>query len=267
MKVHSITFLCLFSISFIAQSDDALIELNTRNGITQKFLLNESAAVTANVILFVGGHGRLNLSAFDDNVFASWGKKNFLFRSRDAFVKNNFTVAVVDAPSDMQTSTGMLGGFRTSREHVQDIDYVISYLRELNNKSVWLIGTSRGTESAAYVAIHSQQSPNGVVLSSSMTENNAKGIPVTQLALNKITIPVLITSHIDDECWVTPPIGADEIKEKLTSSTTVQIETFTGGNSPKSDPCMALSPHGYFGIENEVISVIAKFINNNRKIF
>lgn len=40
---------------------------------------------------------------------------------------------------------------------------------------VQLIGTSRGTESATHIAINSQQRPDGLVLTSSMSKPNAKG--------------------------------------------------------------------------------------------
>jgi hypothetical protein len=33
-----------------------------------------------------------------------------------------------------------------------------------------------------------------------------------------------------------------------------------GGNSPKGDPCAPISRHGYFGIEDEVVGDIARWI-------
>ena len=96
-----------------------------------------------------------------------------LVRTRDDFAAHGFAVAVVDAPSDRKERKGMRGGFRNSAEHVTDIDAVTAHLKKTVRVPVWLIGTSRGTESAAYVAIHAKEKIAGVVLTSSMTEDNS----------------------------------------------------------------------------------------------
>jgi pimeloyl-ACP methyl ester carboxylesterase len=137
-------------------------------------------------------------------------------------------------------------------------------IRRRKDIPVWLIGTSRGTESAAFAAIHSKQSPAGIVLTSSMADENAKGIPVTQMSLEKIVMPVLIVADKDDQCWVTPPSGAEEIKEKLVRAEKVEVKYFEGGSAPQSRLCGALAPHGFFGIEKEVVAYISNFIKQNQ---
>lgn len=78
------------------------------------------------MIFFVGGKGALDLSASYIGVNYSWGKLNFLVRVKDDFVKNGFNVAVVDAPSDKQDKKGMLGGFRNSISHQEDIEKIVN---------------------------------------------------------------------------------------------------------------------------------------------
>ena len=75
-------------------------------------------------------------------------------------------MAVVDAPSDKKH--GMYDGFRNSGEHLKDMEAVISFLKSEANVPVWLIGTSRGTESAAYIASKAKGAINGLILTSSM---------------------------------------------------------------------------------------------------
>ncbi len=157
----------------------------------------------------------------------------------------------------------MLWGFRTSKKHVADIDHVIAYLKEKTELPVWLVGTSRGTESAAFAAIHSQQAPAGVVLTSSMGEENGKGTAVTEMGLKKIVIPTLIVAHEDDQCWVTPPSAAELIRKRLVNAERVALQYFSGGDAPQSRACGARSPHGYFGIEEEVVDFIAAFIKRD----
>ena len=248
-------------ISFAAQAAE-LITLDTRDGVQQKFILIKPDNPVASVILFAGGKGALDLSSSFGSPSIGWGRNNFLVRSRDRFADNDFIVAVVDAPSDMQDRTGMRGGFRDSYEHVNDIDHVISYLKKQSDLPVWLIGTSRGTESAATIAIESKQQPHGLILTSSMTEENPGGTAVTEMELDKISQPTLITSHENDGCHHTPPEGADEIAGMLTNAKKVEIKIFTGGDET-GNPCKAMSFHGYLDIEDHVVSYISKFIKEN----
>jgi pimeloyl-ACP methyl ester carboxylesterase len=226
---------------------------------TQHFLLVEVEKPTANLVLFAGGHGKLNLSGGNIN----WGKNNFLVRSRDKFAAKGFTVAVVDAPSDRQTGNGMYNGFRTSPEHVADIDAVSRKLKEISDVPVWLIGTSRGSESVAWLAYHANEKPAGIVLTSSVTMETDKGSAVTDLRLDRIDVPVLIIAHREDNCWVSPPDGAENIKNALENAPVVKLVYFSGGSADRSKPCQAMSKHGFIGIESDVVDTISTFIRDN----
>lgn len=256
--------LAVFLLSGSVNANAAeFVRLNTRSGVEQNFLLIKPAKPVASVILFAGGKGALNLSSFLGSPTINWGKNNFLVRTKELFAEQGFLVAVVDAPSDQQSEAGMLGGFRDSTEHATDIDHVISYLRKKADVPIWLVGTSRGTESATNVAINSQQRPNGLVLTSSISKPNAKGTAVTRMALEKITIPTLVVANSDDHCRVTPPEGARKIAGMLINSRKVEVKLFSGGDTPRSKPCHALSYHGYLGIEDEVVRFISNFIKSN----
>lgn len=249
-------FLLVFTVNVNAAE---LVSLDTRAGVQQKFILIKPEKPVASVILFAGGKGALDLQGPDS---INWGKNNFLVRTRDKFFDNGFMVAVVDAPSDRQQKPWMLFGFRDSSEHVTDIDHVIAYLKKQADVPVWLIGTSRGTESAANIAINSQQNPYGLVLTSSMTEENKKGTAVTEMALEKIILPTLITAHEADGCQHTPPEGSEKIKDMLTKANKVELKIFSGGNET-GNPCKAKSHHGYLGIEDTVVNYISNFIKSN----
>ena len=259
--------LFLFSVFLFLQqtvsANEELVEIKTPRGVTQKYLLLEpEAEPKAIVLLFAGGKGALNLGKGMFGNSIGWGKRNFLIRSRKQFAGQGFIVVTVDAPSDKQGKNGMYYEFRTSDDHVQDIDTVIETLKQNNELPVWLIGTSRGTESAAYIGMNSRQKLAGIVLTSSMTEENGKGLAVTELPLSRVNIPVLITHHKDDGCKWTTPDGAGSIKNLLTSAPKVELKLFEGGYE-QGKPCKAMSHHGYLGIENEVIKEIADFIKSN----
>lgn len=262
MLLHLSRALLMLSFSVLAHAAE-FVELQTRPDVEQRFILIKPAQPVASVILFAGGHGALELSSLFGSPTIGWGKNNFLVRSRDRFADRGLMVAVVDAPSDRQGKKGMLDGFRDSAEHVIDIDQVIAYLRGQAAVPVWLVGTSRGTESAAQLAIRSQQRPHGLVLTSSMSEPNGKGTAVTEMALDRVTLPTLLLAHAEDGCSKTPPSGARRIAAQLTRAPAVDVQLFRGGDRPRSKPCRALSQHGFLGIEDEVVDSIAAFIRAN----
>ncbi len=253
---------CLLQIDARATpvAQEELVTLEPRPGVSQKFLLTKPDNPVASAILFAGGHGALNVSHHSGQTQFGWGMKNFLVRTRKDFAKHGLVIATVDAPSDRKH--GMYYGFRNSAQHVTDIETVIAYLKKSAGVPVWLIGTSRGTESAAYVAIHSKEEIGGLVLTSSMTEWNKKGQTVTSMALDQIKVPTLVVAHKDDECRFTPAAGAEKIAERLVNSPKVEVKYFRGGYMPESKPCKALSAHGFFGIESRVVAAIADFIKS-----
>jgi len=249
------------TISLEHVTDNAVVELRTRPGVTQRILLKTAKKPRASLILFAGGHGNLNIGR---NGEIGWGRANFLIRSRELFVDKDFLVTVVDAPSDRKSNRGMLFGFRTSVEHARDIAVVVSYLRKRAPVPVWLVGTSRGSTSAANAAIRiTQAGADGVVLTSSVTRRNDAGGNLLDMALEKIKIPALVVHHKDDECRDTPYGGVKDIMERLKNSSISERISFTGGDTPVSGPCRPKSQHGFYGIEEEVVHAISQWIKGH----
>ncbi len=242
-----------------------LVSIQTPRGATQAFILIKVANPVASVILFTGGHGALGLKSASS---MKWGTEGFLVRFRDKFADHNFTVAVVDAPSDQQH--GMTTMFRMSGAHAGDIGAVAAYLKKQASLPVWLVGTSMGTFSAARGAI-AAKGIDGLVLTSTITRamegTLAKSHPdgVASMALREITIPTLIVSHRKDACKITPASDAQKLRKRLTKASKVGFALLDGGDPPFSDPCGAKAHHGYFGIEAEAVDTIAKFISDNSK--
>jgi alpha/beta superfamily hydrolase len=243
----------------LATAQASLVTLDSRQDVTQQILIEQSNNPTANLILFAGGKGKIKLNSgqYKNN-------RNFLVRSRQLFIDRGFATILIDAPSDKQGKLGMLKGFRNSPEHVQDVKAVIDYVRTSNNKPIWLVGTSRGTESAAYAAIHLNDMIDGVVLTSSISRTDNKGTSVTDLALYKITVPVLAIHHKGDKCKATIPKVIKSIKSKAYNSFKVETKLFSGGDEPISkNPCQARTYHGYLGIEEDVVNYMHDFISEN----
>ncbi len=244
----------------MAGTQKELVTLKTRPGVTVEFLLIKPDKLVASVVLLEGGFGNLNLSGTrvgnDDG---------FLAASRDEFAARGLIVALVDAPSDRKGGRGMPPPFRNTRKHVKDIDAVIAWLKRKAPVPVWLVGVSRGPQSAVHVAIRSKEGIGGLVLASSMAtvSERDKSVPVPSMSLDRITVPTLVVAHKRDGCEHTSPKGAEEITRGLTNASTVEVMYFEGGSEVGEDPCKPRTHHTFYGMEDEVVAAIAGFITAN----
>jgi len=240
------------------QGSARAVDIPTRPGVTQRFLLLTPENPKAYVLLFPGGDGGLELSQTGSMRYLN---ENFLVRTRHLFAEKGLSVAIIDAPSDRQRTA--LKGFRQMPEHVADIKAVIAWLKQQNNMPVWLVGTSNGTLSAAFAAIKLSAGPGGpdglVLTSTILNSGNDKLRPVSEMPLEKIAIPVLVVHHEQDGCKFCPYNEIPNLMKKLTGTARKELITFRGGQS-RGDPCQALAYHGFNGIEKDVVGKISDWI-------
>lgn len=256
-------FILLFQLGLLAFSSplwaqtSRVIDIPTRPRVTQRMVVLGVEKPKAAVVLFAGGHGGLQITS--GGIF-KWGEKNFVVRSRELFASNGLMVAVVDAPSDRQNPP-FLGGFRQKPEHVADIKAVIAWLKQQANVPVWLVGTSRGTQSAAFIATQlppTDGGPDGVVLTSTIL-TDSRSRPVPKMPLGKIQVPTLIVHHKRDGCGHCKYDDLPRLMKKLASVPRKELFTFEGGMS-QGDPCGPMAYHGFNGIEQEVVTKVAEWI-------
>lgn len=233
------------------------VDIPTRPGVTQRFLILAPEKPKAAVILFAGGDGGLTLEP-DGRIPKLAG--NFLVRSRQRFAEQGLTTVVIDAPSDKQ-SYPYLSGNRQTPEHVADVKAVIAWLREQAKIPVWLVGTSRGTQSAGFIATQlppADGGPDGIVLTASVVrDSRSRAVP--EMALDRVRIPVLVVHHRQDSCRVCLFSDVPLLMDRLTATPRKELMAFDGGISV-GDPCEARAYHGFNGIEREVIERIAGWI-------
>jgi hypothetical protein len=255
---HLLLFCCLVTCFESAHADEKVVDIPTRAGVTQRFLLITAAEPKAAVVLFAGGHGGLQLN---DAGRAGWGRNNFLVRSAGLFAAKGVPVAVIDAPSDRQ-SPPYLSGFRQTAEHAADVKAVIAWIKETTGLPVWLIGTSRGTQSvgAVAVALKSAGGPDGIVLTSTIL-SDPRSRPVPDMDVGSLAVPVLVVHHEQDACRVCLFRDVPRLMEKLSPLPRKELVTFRGGDN-QGDPCEALAYHGYNGIEPDVVARIAAWISS-----
>jgi pimeloyl-ACP methyl ester carboxylesterase len=239
-----------------AQFTTKVIDIPTRPSITQRMIVLSPPEPKAAVVLFAGGHGGLQILP---NGSMQWGAGNFLVRTRQQFAEQGLTVVVLDAPSDKQ-SPPFLQGQRQRPEHVADVKAVIAWLRQAAPVPVWLVGTSRGTQSVAFVAteLTGADGPDGIVFTSTIVKD-AQGRPVTAMPLGKIAVPVLVVHHEQDGCGACSLADVPALMSKLASTPRSQLIAVKGGES-KGDRCEAFAYHGFNGLEREVVQQTAAWI-------
>jgi hypothetical protein len=235
-----------------ALAADRLIPLASRPEVTINYWWMPKDGATATVLLFSGGTGGMG---FRDGEPKSG---NFLIRSRDEFAKAGFNVAIMGNPSDSPKLTPVV---RQSPEHMSDVRAVVKDLRTRSAVPVWLVGTSQGTISAAAAGIDLGTSIDGVVLTATLTGQQFGG-SVSDLALNKLVVPVLVHQHAKDGCKITPPYLAERLMPKLTASPVKKYMEVDGGQNPTGPPCEAFHHHGYIGMEPEAVAQISAWIKN-----
>lgn len=239
-------------------ADETIVSVPTRPGVTQSFLYNSPDQPKAVMLLFPGGLGNIGIHEENGKPRLSSGG-NFLIRSRSRFVDAGMAAASLDTPSDHREIDGT---FRVSTEHLADVRAVLAWIRQKTNAPVWLVGTSMGTISGAYLASSLGDQINGLELTSTVvgSANNGPTRGVLSLDLEKIVVPTLVMSHKDDACRVSSPRYMNDIVEKLKGSKRVATKIIEGGFPPKSGPCDALAEHGYYGVEPQATSAMTDFI-------
>lgn len=125
---------------------------------------------------------------------------------------------------------------------------------------MWLIGTSRGTQSVAAVAtsLDRPDGPDGIVLTSSVLRDpRSRAVP--EMPVDRLRIPVLVVHHELDDCRVCAYRDLGALIAKLEPVPVKTVLTITGGRN-QGDACEAFAYHGYNGIEDEVVGKIADWI-------
>lgn len=230
----------------------------TRPGITMDFLamIPEKPGRHDAMIFFPGGNGAGAFKMTESGVVTGW---NFLVRSADNFIENGLSAFTVEPPSDH--ATGMSTGFRESDEHAEDIAFLVNYIERLGYERIFLVGNSRGTLSATFLATRLKTSHiKGVILTSALEHDNF----LRWLPLNQLQLPVLMVHHRDDACRVSSFEEARITEKALKASTSVDFTEVNGGAYPRSAPCDNLSAHGFFGMEDKVVHVITDWIGGQK---
>jgi len=243
--------LLLAGLAFTSHAE--LLQVSNGRGSTVPVYWERTEGATATVILLAGGDGQVK--------FGGDGKprgSNFLVRTYGQFAAQKLNVAVVGTADD----TPLSYEFRVSDDHTADLASIASTVRGLSAVPVWLVGTSRGTISAAATAIRydGKKLIDGIVLTSAVV-GYKKREAVSRQNIEKIHVPVLVYMHEKDGCVHCQLSDAKAIGSKFKNATVYGFIAVSGGTEPSGDPCGNQHYHGFIGMESQAVADIVGWIN------
>jgi pimeloyl-ACP methyl ester carboxylesterase len=272
VRVHDVLFgLIAAFVMVVAQTKvvraDPTIIIESRGLHIPAILLTPAGKAKGGVILMAGGSGRLDISGGDVHAL----RFNQLVRTRALYQKAGYLTLVPDIAPDMKVGdAGVTESYRGSAEHAQDIGVMVTYLRQHGAAKVWVVGTSRGTLSAANAVSRlagQPQRPDAAVLTSGFWAlgEQARGPSIWKIAeqgrAQNLAVSTLLVRHLQDACEFSNPANVPAFAEWLKGGgAEVAIRDLSGGLPPESDPCEARAAHGFYGLDPQVVQEITNWM-------
>ncbi|HVS57190.1 MAG TPA: hypothetical protein VHJ55_13225, partial [Casimicrobiaceae bacterium] len=119
---------------------------------------------------------------------------------------------------------------------------------------IYLIGTSRGTISAAALAAKLGDSVQGAALTSTVTNRDKVGEALSRFDFRTIKVPLLFIHHRDDACFSSPYQNVERM------SKTVSLISVSGGNQRSPAHAIPRAPHGYLGGDAPVVQAMKNWM-------
>jgi hypothetical protein len=230
-------------------------EILLADGAQQRVLYVRPGSPKGTIVMLPGGTGDLGL---EDDGGISHGN-NFVVRTRALWLDQGYALVIPDALDGQN-----MRGLRNSPEYAQAVAGLVRFAHEQRPGPVFLLGTSQGSIAAMNGAAHlSGSTLSGVVLTESVTRESKSGETVFDASPGQVTVPALIVANRDSSCRVAPAEDASRIKAAMTRAPEVEILYVQGGVT-RSRACGSLSPHGYLGIEREVVEKIVAWLNAHK---
>lgn len=255
MRIWRITVAILLwaighTCTYAASDNIVRIEREGKAPLFYLATIPETTLPKVGVILFVGSDGVLDLQ---NNGIPHPGN-NFLLRARGVFTDSGMATATFDPSAD---SAPLSDGVRMSALHTGEVRQVLhDFKSRFGLDEIYLVGTSRGTISAAHLAVELKNELSGVVLTSTVFVSSRTGPGLAAFDYDQIQIPLLFVHHRDDRCRVTPPGGAEKMMDRF------PVIFIEGGAGEQGESCGPFSAHGYLGREAETVAIISDWIRS-----
>jgi hypothetical protein len=219
-------------------------------------LVEAPATPRAGLVLFVGDDGCLGITERGE---ISRLQENFLVRSVNLFVRQGVVTLLLDMPGGMASES-----YRTSEDQARNAALAVAYIRSKWHVPVVLMGTSRGSISAADAAARLERgNADALVLSSTVTQKSKKHQgTVYDVKLARIAMPVLLLHNTQDACKVSPYSGVQALAKTFKASPRVDVRALTQADGG-TDACRGMSAHGFLGVEQQAVADVCAWIGAN----
>jgi hypothetical protein len=184
------------------------------------------------ILLIPGGSMRVTIDAQGGTT-----STNFVIRTREQYVAAGYAVGFLDDP--------------------RDVGAALTRLRAIA-QPVAIVSTSRGTLLAAQASASlGADGPDLLVLTSPITATSRTNPQtVFDVGAARLHLPTLVVANDHDGCAVSPPHEAERFAKRLPQGTFLRFNS----TQATSDDCEPLSPHGYLGIEDDVVAQIVHWL-------
>ncbi|WP_260926407.1 alpha/beta hydrolase [Novosphingobium sp. 9] len=232
-----------------------VIDLPLGGGM-QRVLYVAPSHPRATLVMLPGGTGEIGIERDGQLRHGD----NFVVRTRLAWVARGYAVLIPDSIDHAN-----MRGARSAAAYGRLVDDLARYARRQVNAPVFLLGTSQGTIAATNAASRAEPGLlSGLVLTESVAVPGRRSTEtVFDADPGKVRVPVLVVANRDDACDVAPPALAPQIAAAMVHAPSVRVLTVRGGAQRSPQACGSLSPHGYYGVEAQVISKIAVWMHQH----
>lgn len=233
MRSTTITLSFLLSIiAGVSHADESVVIIQANDGRNISYLLTtKSNAPKYTIVGFPGGAGFFGARVVNGEIqFASKG--NFVVRTRNLVVDDEFAMALTDATSATELMGKIVADLKT----------------KFPKTRIYLMSTSLGTIDSANLSLSLGDQISGAIHTSSMSR-------LTAFPFDKVVVRQLFVHHHNDGCNQSNYGAAKYIADKFG----IKLITITGGTS-QGDPCQAFGHHGYAGVEKEAIDAIKAWV-------
>ena len=222
-------------------------DLALPGGGTERALMLRPDHPRGTLVMLPGGDGEVGIG--EDGTLER--ADNVVIRTAPLWLSRDWALLIPDAP-------GNLRGARASPGYGTAVSALVAEAHRAVTGPVDIVGTSQGAIAAVNGAAHAPD-VSGLVLLEAVSRVGGSGETVFDADPAAVTAPVLVVANVADRCPVTPPEDADRIAAAFTGSRRVEVMRVDGGGEGSRD-CGSLSPHGYRGLEREVVDRVSGWI-------
>lgn len=222
----------------------SVLDLPLPGGGSERALLLRPAAPRGTLVMLPGGTGEVGIAPNGTVAHAD----NVVIRTAPLWLGRGYAMLIPDAD-------GNLRGRRSSPASAAAVAALVEEARRATPGPVVLLGTSQGAIAAVNGAAH-VPGIAALVLLEAVSRRGGSGETVFDADPGAVSAPVLVVANAADRCPVTPPGDAPRIAAAFGTATVATVD----GGAPGSRDCGSLSPHGYRGIEGEVVERVADWL-------